>query len=104
MFRSDIVGVDIWLIAWSDVVLCSEYPIESCLCMGPSVVATIPPLIICSARTLCIEYSLYRPPSSWDIVLESEIVLWCGYSTRSSREPDSIELSYLELPIIYDFG
>ena len=86
---SDIVGIGVGLICQRDVLLSSEYAIYSRLDMCPSVPVSVFTTCVRGSQALCFEYSSYRSPATWDIVLEREIVFvaiagfWCDSDTDS---------------------
>ena len=89
IFWSDIVGVGIRLITLPDIVLRCEDTIGASLDMCPSVPVSVFTTCVRGSRALCLEYSSYRSPATWDVVLEREIVFvaiagfWCDGNTDS---------------------
>lgn len=86
---SDIVGIGVGLISSRDVLLSSKDTIYARLDMCPSVPVSVFTTCVRGSRALCLEYSSYRSPATWDVVLEREIVFatiagfWCDGDTDS---------------------
>ena len=86
---SDIVGIGVGLIRLPDILLRSKYTIYARLDMCPSVPVSVFTTCVRGSQALCFEYSSYRSPATWDIVLECEVVFvaiagfWCDGDTDS---------------------
>lgn len=99
IFRTNIVGVGIWMIHSPYVVLCSKDTIFSWFNMSPSIPISIFTRCIGRTRALCIKFGVNWSPSTWNIILQSEIIFGSVGSIRCYRDTYSIELSLMEYSI-----
>lgn len=98
---SDIVGIGVGLIRPPDILLSSEDTIYARLDMCPSVPVSVFTTCVRGSRALCFEYSSYRSPSTWDIVLEREIVFATIACFWRDSDTDSVEYSLVKYAIIH---
>lgn len=98
-----IICIGIWIISPPDVVLCCENSIFSCFYVGPTIPVSVFIRCISGARALSIKSRIDWPPSSWNIILDREIIL--GRSTHFwyYSNPYSIEFSFFEYTILDTF-